>query len=180
MWVLDRSPLYMREIGTMWQIGVLTGALFWVQNGWCSAFWHYKNKERLSRSLEVKWHIPSTCLDASKKWFSTGIWRINRASAWLWLKTQETHQNGQNVHRFQVRTPICHIVPVSRAYLYPLHNVKIQGLPNPGRLKRSSRESRNSSLGRCQNYRDQERESKKSAHKLFKHESSKWVRILES
>ena len=27
-------------------------------------------------------------------------------------------QNGQNVHGFQVRTPICHIVPVSRAYGY--------------------------------------------------------------
>ena len=27
-------------------------------------------------------------------------------------------QNGQNLHGFQVRTPICHIVPVSRAYGY--------------------------------------------------------------
>ena len=25
-------------------------------------------------------------------------------------------QEGQHVHGFQVRTPICHIVPVSRAY----------------------------------------------------------------
>ena len=32
---------------------------------------------------------------------------------------QETHQNDQNVHGFQVRTPICHIVPVSRAYPAP-------------------------------------------------------------
>ena len=32
---------------------------------------------------------------------------------------QETPQNGQNVHRFQVRTPICHIVPVSHAYPPP-------------------------------------------------------------
>ena len=43
---------------------------------------------------------------------------INKASAWLWLKAQQTPQNGQNVHRLQVRTPICHIVPVSRAYPY--------------------------------------------------------------
>ena len=36
---------YMREIGTMWQIGVLTGkpCTFLVQNGSVSAFWHYKN-----------------------------------------------------------------------------------------------------------------------------------------
>ena len=42
------------------------------------------------------------------------------ASEWLWLDMQETPENGQNVHGFQVRTPICHIVPVSRAYLYGL------------------------------------------------------------
>ena len=72
----------MREIGTMWQIGVLTGkpCTFLVQNGSFSAFRHYKNKERLSRGLDVKWHIPSTCLDASRKWFSTGIYSINSAS----------------------------------------------------------------------------------------------------
>ena len=29
-----------------------------------------------------------------------------------------TPQDGQNVHGFQVRTPICHIVPVSRTYGY--------------------------------------------------------------
>ena len=81
-----------------------------------SAFWHYNYKERLSKGLDVKWHIPSTCLDASKMWFSTGIYSINRASAWLWLKTQETPQNGQNVHRFQVRTLICQMVPISRAH----------------------------------------------------------------
>ena len=83
------------------------------------AFWRYKKKERLSKGLDIKWHIPSTCLDASRMWFSTGIYSINRVSVWLRLKTQETPQNGQNVHRFQVRTPICHIVPVSRAYPYP-------------------------------------------------------------
>ena len=82
-------PLYMREVGTMWQIGVLTGkqCTFLVQNGSFSVFWHYKNKERLSRGLDVKWHIPSTCLDAPRKWFSTGIYSINRASEWLWLET---------------------------------------------------------------------------------------------
>ena len=35
---------------------------------------------------------------------------INRAFKWLCLKTRQTCQNGQHVHRFQVRTPICHIV----------------------------------------------------------------------
>ena len=111
----------MREIGTMWQIGVLTGkpCTFLARNGSFSAFWHYKNKERLPRGLDVEWHIPSTCLDASRKWFSTGICSINRTSEWLWLETEETLENGQNVHSFQVRTPICHIVPVSRTYPYP-------------------------------------------------------------
>ena len=52
----------MREIRTMWQIGVLTGkpCIFLVQNGSFSAFWHYKNKERLAKGLDVKCHIPST------------------------------------------------------------------------------------------------------------------------
>ena len=63
----------------------------------------------------------STCLDASKKWLFTGIYSINRVSEWLWLENQEAPQNGQNVHGFPVRTPICHIVPISRAYLYILH-----------------------------------------------------------
>ena len=49
-----------------------------------------QNKERLSRGLDVKWHIPSTCLDAYRKWFSIGIYSINRASEWLWLETQGT------------------------------------------------------------------------------------------
>ena len=75
-----------------------------------------QTKERLSRGLDVKWHIPSTSLDASRKWFSTGIYSINRAFKWLWLEAQGTPSNGQNVHGFQIITPICHIVPVSRAY----------------------------------------------------------------
>ena len=58
------------------------------------------------RGSDVKWHIPSTCLDASKKVVSIGIYGINRAFEWLWLETEETPYNGQNVHGFQVRTPI--------------------------------------------------------------------------
>ena len=81
---------YMRETGTMWQIGVLTGkpCTFLVQAGSFLAFWHHK-KWRVSRGLDVKWHIPSTCHDASRKWFSTGICNINRASQWLWQKPKE-------------------------------------------------------------------------------------------
>ena len=73
----------MREIGTMWQIGVLTGkpCTFLVKNRSFSAFWHYKNKERPSKGLDVKWHIPSTCLDASSNWFSTGIYSFCVAMA---------------------------------------------------------------------------------------------------
>ena len=80
----------MREIGTMWQIGVLTGkpCIFLVQSGPFSAFCRV----------------------------SIGSYSINRASEWLWQEAQDTPQNGQDVHGFQVRTPVCHIVPVSRAY----------------------------------------------------------------
>ena len=58
----------------------------------------------------------SACLDTSRKCPFTGIYSINRASEWLWPETEEAPQNGQNVHGFRVRTPICHIAPVSRAY----------------------------------------------------------------
>ena len=96
---------YMHEIGTMWQIGVLTGkpCIFLVQNGSFSAFWHYKNKERLLVGSDVKWHISSKCLDVCKKRFSIGMYSINRAFERLWLETQETPEIGQNVHGFQVK-----------------------------------------------------------------------------
>ena len=42
---------------------------FLVQNGSFSAFWNYKNKERLLRGSDVKCHIPSTCLDAPESSF---------------------------------------------------------------------------------------------------------------
>ena len=58
----------------------------------------------------------STCLDTSRKCLFTGICGISGASEWLWLETEEAPQKGQNVHGFQVRTPMCHFVPVSRAY----------------------------------------------------------------
>ena len=61
----------------------------------------------------------STFLDASKKWLFTGTYSINKASEWLWLEHQEAPQTGQNVHGLQVRTPIRHIVPVSRTYNPP-------------------------------------------------------------
>ena len=75
----------MREVGAMWQIGILTGkpCTFLVQIRSFSAFWHYKNNERASRGFDVTWHVPSTCLVASRKWSSTGIYSINRASEQL-------------------------------------------------------------------------------------------------
>ena len=93
---------YMREIGTMWQIGVLTGKPYTllVQKGSFSAFWHYKNKERLLMGSDLKWHIPSTCLDARQKRFSIGIYSINMAFERLLLETQKSPQNGQIAHGF--------------------------------------------------------------------------------
>ena len=45
----------MREIGTMWQIGILTEKLcfFVVRNGSFSAFWRYSNEERVLRGFDV-------------------------------------------------------------------------------------------------------------------------------
>ena len=53
-----------------------------------------------------------------KSGFSIGIYSTKKGFDWPCLDTPEGPQDGQNVHGFQVRTPICHIVPVSRAYLY--------------------------------------------------------------
>ena len=81
----------MCEIGAMWQTGVLIGKVCTslVQNGSFWAFWHHKIR-RLLRGSDVKWHFPSTCLDASKKSCSFGIYSVDRASEWLWLETRET------------------------------------------------------------------------------------------
>ena len=75
---VSRAYPYMCEIGTMWQIGVLTGkpCTFLVQNGSFSAFWHYKNKERVLMSSDAKWHIPFTCLVACKRGFPLGAPRF--------------------------------------------------------------------------------------------------------
>ena len=35
------------------------------QHGSFSEFWHYGNKESFLRVMDVKWHLPSPCLDAS-------------------------------------------------------------------------------------------------------------------
>ena len=42
-----------------------------------------QKKERISKGLDVKCHITSACLDASKMWFSIGIYSISRSSEWL-------------------------------------------------------------------------------------------------
>ena len=56
----EGGGVYMREIGTMWQIGILIGKLctFFDQMGHFRRFGTTKNKERLSRGLNVNWHIP--------------------------------------------------------------------------------------------------------------------------
>ena len=87
----------------------------WVVFGIFALFSHFEMR-RFFEGFRRRIAHSSTCLDAYKKWLFTGIYSIKRGSIWLWLETQERPQNGQNVHSFQVRTPICHIVPVSRAY----------------------------------------------------------------
>ena len=71
---------------------------------------------KMSHSFYLSW-----CL---QKVASIGIYSVSRAFEWIQLETQEATQNGQNVHGFRVRTPICHIVPVSRAYRGSPHRLK--------------------------------------------------------
>ena len=78
-----------------------------------------KIRRGVSRALDAKWHIPSPCLDAHTFWVSIEIYSINRASEWLWqYKPKNPSKRPKCVHGFQVRTPMCHIVPVSHAYGY--------------------------------------------------------------
>ena len=64
-------PPYMREIDTMWQIGILTGkpCTFLLQNGSFSAFSHYKNKESFSRGFVIELQIPLLVLTPPKSCF---------------------------------------------------------------------------------------------------------------
>ena len=102
-------------------------ALFLVQNGSFSAFWHYKNKVRLLRGSDVKCHIPSTCLDASKKWFSIGMYSIKQGfpSGYDW-KPKKALKMAKMCTVFQVRTPTCHIVTVSRTYPPPIYFIYLK------------------------------------------------------
>ena len=56
---------YMREIGTMWQIGVVAGKRcdFLVQNGSFSAFWHLKNNQRRTKSTRKHTHPKTQVID---------------------------------------------------------------------------------------------------------------------
>ena len=72
--------LYMREIGTIWQIGVLTEkpCTFLLKNGSLSAFSHFNTKERDWRGVDVELHIPLRA------------WCLHQQdSDWLWLEIQE-------------------------------------------------------------------------------------------
>ena len=122
--VLGRGPLlglpaapptraYMREIGAMWQLRVLTGkpCTFGVQNGSFSAFWHYENKERL---LKNGTFLLLVLLAPESGFLLEFVAQTGLPSAMA--RAPKPPQNGENVHGFQVRTPICHIVPVSRTY----------------------------------------------------------------
>ena len=53
-------------------------ALFWSKSGHFRRFGTTKIGRDFRGGLDVNWHIPSTCLNASRKWFSTGIYSTNR------------------------------------------------------------------------------------------------------
>ena len=66
-----KNPPYMREIGPMWRIGVLTGkpCTFLLKNWSFSAFSRYKNREGVSRGFDVELHIPPLALMPPKSLF---------------------------------------------------------------------------------------------------------------
>ena len=65
--VLQKNPPHVRETGAMWHFG----CLHWVQNGRCSESRHlvFKILERVSRDVDVKSRISSTCFNTCTKWF---------------------------------------------------------------------------------------------------------------
>ena len=100
---------------------------------------------KMRRDFRGVWTQNGTFLHLSRclqKVAFTGIYSKNRASGWLWLENQDAPQNGQNVHSFPVRTPICHIVPVSRAYLHPL----FEPAPSISKIQIRMREYRTTSV----------------------------------
>ena len=58
----------MRETGTIWQIGVFTGKPRTFLGSKMGHFRHFGTPKIMTilKALEVKLHIPSPCLDASK------------------------------------------------------------------------------------------------------------------
>ena len=79
---------------------------------------------------------------------------------------------GQNVHRFQVRTPICHIVPVSRAYgggaKYFFSGPKRPPRKDHKRFRNISLCFRTLRVGICKKTRSFEGSSATSSNILFK------------
>ena len=83
--------VYMREIGTMLQIGVLTGnrALFWSKMG------HFRHFRSIRTRREFRgvttWNCTFLYLPGHlQKDPFTRIYSINRGSDWVWLETQQT------------------------------------------------------------------------------------------
>ena len=82
------------------------------------------------KALEVKLHIPSPCLGASGKGLLLEfIAYKGKGSQLAVTPNPRKPSKWPNVRGFQVRTRICHIVPVSRAYPpppYPLRKVDVR------------------------------------------------------
>ena len=107
---LPRPPPYMCEIGTMWQIGVLAGkprtfGVLALQK-YGETFEEFGGE--MAHSCYLSW-----CL--KKVVFYWNLWHKQSFLVAMAGNARDP-SNGQILHRFQVRTRICHIVPVSCAY----------------------------------------------------------------
>ena len=104
---------YTREIGTMWQIGVLAAErwVFLTKKWPFSAISHYVLSEKFSGRLRPNGWFCSRVVATPKNQEYTGIYSIRRAAAVLTPHTPKSRKMVPNLLRFHIKTPICHIVP---------------------------------------------------------------------
>ena len=65
--------------------------------------------KRVSRGLDVKWDIPSSCLDAANHGFSIGIHCVSRPSNCLWFESKKALKMGKLGTAFGLERPFCQI-----------------------------------------------------------------------
>ena len=97
----------------MWQIGVLAAErrVFWAKKSPFSAVSHYVLSEELSGRLCANDRFCGRAIETPKNPEYIGIYSIRRHPLRLHPHTTKPLKRSQNLLRFHIKTPICHIVP---------------------------------------------------------------------